>query len=493
MHVYILPQYLTERSHLQAGPSNGFLQVLHEVPDLYKAFSTESLSALVATNTDQVQASAKEVILSEPGQLMDLLRTSRPWIATVSLEDQDGGDAQVVFTPAAVSGISGSFLGLRQVYLSHSRLGPSAVQLLVKAHMPRLQVLHLTRNSLGAAGVRHLAQGSWPELEQLQLSCTNLDVQAVSELLQGSWPVVHTLNLHGNKLDRAAAGHLGAIIDSFPKIQTLELSGNDQAQSLSMIFQANKPWPHLTALDLSCCNLEADDIQSLVVASLPQLHFLNLDENKLCQRAMQQLVTGLWPHLEHLSIVYQDMEASSVALLQHASWSLKTLRLYKGKRNMGYDHEAEVSGLIKANWPGMESLSLAAPDHCTFAKLCKGVWPMLQHLVVSIERCDALLIKSLVNSSWGELKSLSLRTYTISPCAFLIFGIMFDQFQAVPQMIEDRELIISSESSDEGPLPQGSAARSLWPHLDTFSLKMRHPYEMHIPHTIFDVEHLLFA
>ncbi len=35
-------------------------------------------------------------------------------------------------------------------------------------------------------------------------------------------------------------------------------------------------------------------------------------------------------------------------------------------------------------------------------------------------------------------------------------------------MIEDRDLMIFSESSDEGPLPQGSVARFLWPHLDTF-------------------------
>ena len=102
------------------------------------------------------------------------------------------------------------------------------------------------------------------------------------------------------------------------------------------------------------------------------------------------------------------------------------------------------------------------------------------------------MIKSLVHSSWGELKSLDLGTYTISPCALLFFGITFDQFQEVPQMIEDTELMIFSESKDEGPLPQGSAARTLWPHLDTLSLKIRHPHELHIPDTIFDEEDLLF-
>lgn len=146
---------------------------------------------------------------------------------------------------------------------------------------------------------------------------------------------------------------------------------------------------------------------SLIVASLPQLNFLNLDDNKLCQRAMQQLVTGSWPYLEDLSIVYQDMDASSVALLQHARWSLKRLWHYTGKQNVGYDHEAEVSGIIRTDWPDMESLSIAAPDHRTFAKLCKGNWSRLQHLFVGIERCDAILIKGLVNSSWGELESLA--------------------------------------------------------------------------------------
>jgi len=127
----------------------------------------------------------------------------------------------------------------------------------------------------------------------------------------------------------------------------------------------------------------------------------------------------------------------------------------------------------------------------TFAKLCKGNWSRLQHLSVSIERCDAILIKHLVNSSWGELESLDLGTYTISPCALLFFGITFEQFQAVPQMIEDRELMVFSEDSDEGPLLQSCAARFLWPHLDIFSLKIRHPHELHIPHTFFDVEDLL--
>ena len=494
MRVYILPHYLNVRSHLQVGPFNGFLQVLHEVPGLCNALSNESVSALVATNTECrsiVHARAKEVILNEPGQLIDLLRTSSPWLATISLEDQDGGAGWQVFGPAAISGVSGRLPCLRHAYLSDSRLGPSAAQLLVKARMPKLQVLHLSGNSLGAAGIRHLAQGSWPELEVLQLSCIDLDVQAVPELLLGSWPVLHTLNLHGNKLDRAAAGHFGAIIDSFPEIKTMDLSGNDQAQSLHQTFQANKPWPHLTALDLSCCKLEADDIQSLLAVSLPQLNFLNLDDNKLCHRAMQQLVTGSWPYLEHVSIVYQDMDANSVALLQHASWSLKRLWLYKGKQNVGYDHEAEVSDIIQADWPDMESLSIAAPDHRTFAKLCKGNWSRLQHLSVSIERCDAILIKHLVNSSWGKLESLDLGTYTISPCALLFFGITFEQFQAVPQMIEDRELMVFSEDSDEGPLLQSCAARFLWPHLYIFSLKIRHPHELHIPHTFFDVEDLL--
>lgn len=156
MHVYILPHYLNVRSHLRVGPFNGFLQVLHEVPGLYNALSNESVSALVATNTECrsiVHARAKEVILNEPGQMIDLLRTSRPWLATISLEDQDGGAGRQVFGPAAISGVSGRLPCLRHAYLSDSRLGPSAAQLLVKARMPKLQVLHMSGNSLGAAGI----------------------------------------------------------------------------------------------------------------------------------------------------------------------------------------------------------------------------------------------------------------------------------------------------------------------------------------------------
>jgi len=61
-------------------------------------------------------------------------------------------------------------------------------------------------------------------LQDPQLSHTDLNAQAVSELLQGSWAVLQTLSLHQNRLIGAAAGHLGAIIDSLPPIKTLELS-----------------------------------------------------------------------------------------------------------------------------------------------------------------------------------------------------------------------------------------------------------------------------
>jgi hypothetical protein len=61
-------------------------------------------------------------------------------------------------------------------------------------------------------------------LQDLQLSHTDLDAQAPSELPQGSWPVMQTLSLHQNSLNGAAAGHLGAIIDSLPPIKTLQLS-----------------------------------------------------------------------------------------------------------------------------------------------------------------------------------------------------------------------------------------------------------------------------
>ncbi len=50
-----------------------------------------------------------------------------------------------------------------------------------------------------------------------------------------------------------------------PEIKTLDLSGNDQAQSLHQTLPGNKPWPHLTALDLSCCNSECHLLEAALL------------------------------------------------------------------------------------------------------------------------------------------------------------------------------------------------------------------------------------
>ena len=92
-----------KRPRLQAEPFNIFLQVCTRHQTLTAAVQTLTAAVLTGVGAkcwSQVQANAKEVILSKPEQVMDIsiLQTSRPWIATVSLDDQNRGAGQVVFS-----------------------------------------------------------------------------------------------------------------------------------------------------------------------------------------------------------------------------------------------------------------------------------------------------------------------------------------------------------------------------------------------------------
>ena len=447
-------------------------QVLQEAPGLFDAFSGQALSAMIATSKDcrsQAHSQVTEVTLPESRHLLQLLKVSRPSTSRISVVEQHPAAGEVLYTSADIAMVRSSFVMLREVCLSFSRLGPSGVELLVSAHAPVLQVLHLSGNNLGVQGMQHLAKGNWPLLEDLQLSCTRLDAQALAELNNGSWPELHKLNLRKNSLHFLAGDHLGAAAVKFPKLTNLELACNRLYKNLGRVFNASSPWLNLEILELSHCHLEASDLQSLATAQLPQLKRLTLDHNYLQYDAMQQLVKGRWPHLIYLSIEYDLMDGISVALLQQACWSLKGLRLVKRSRPV--DHDEEMRALTQANWPDLQYLALAAPDHSTVARLCEGNWPWLRHLDVSVDVLDVSLVGLLQGSSWHDLKSLSLSTCRISPFGTLFFGIMFDEFPMLQQKFDDRGIITFSEFSSDGSLPRGSAARALWPELECLYLR----------------------
>ena len=453
-----------------------FLQVLREVSGIFDALPSKAVSSMIATSSECrniAHSLLKEVTLSDPGQLVDLLRVSRPFITVIRLVDQTRAAGQVFYAPADIDMVSGSFARLQRICFSFGRLGPSAVSLLVSAHAPRLQVLHLGGNELGAEGMQHLAKGDWPLLEDLQLNCTKIDAQAAAELIKGNWPKLQTLNLRKNSLNLDGADYLGAAAGSYPRMKSVDLSGNLLTLGLGRVLKASSSWLNLESLDMSCCNLETSDMQSLVTAQLPQLKNLNLDHNLLNCNAMKQLVQGHWPRLAYLSIIHSLMSASSVALLRGAFWSLKGLRL--AKTRVLEDFKPEVCALTEAKWPDLECLSLGVGDHTTMARLCKGKWPLLQRLDVSVDAVDAVLVKTLLDSSWPCLQSLGLSTYSISPDGFVFFGITFEQFPTLQQDFDNTGLVILSEFSSNGMLPKGTAACALWPCLECLHLKKKDP------------------
>ena len=464
-----------------------FLQVLREVSGIFHALPAEAVSMVIATSTECrniAHSLFKGVTLSDPGQLTDLLRVSRPFITRVMLDDQNRAAGQVLYAPGDIAMVNGSFSRLRDVYLSFGRLGPSAVSLLVSVHAPRLQVLHLDSNDLGAEGMQQLAKGDWPLLKNLQLSCTRIDAQAMAELIKGNWPKLQTLNLRENKLNLQAADYVGAAAGSYPRMESIDLSGNMLNLCLGRVLKASSSWLNLKSLDMSCCNLETSDMQSLVTAQLPQLNNLNLDHNLLNFDAMKQLILGQWPLLAYLSIINLKMSASSVALLQSACWSLKGLRVAKSRVVESF--KQEVYALTQAKWPDLECLSLGVGHHTTMARLCKGNWPLLQRLDVSVDAVDALLVETLLSSSWPCLESLGLSTYSMSPDGFQFFGIVFEQFPTLQQDFDNNTLITLSEFSNDGLLPKGSAACALWPCLKCLLLRKKNVSENNM--SIFDID-----
>ena len=79
-----------------------------------------------------------------------------------------------------------------------------AMDYLLKANLPHLQVLDVSFNNLSSEHFAVLADGNWPKMQELSLGYNQLNPAALSAIAQGSWPLMRVIDLGNCELDTPA-------------------------------------------------------------------------------------------------------------------------------------------------------------------------------------------------------------------------------------------------------------------------------------------------
>lgn len=202
-----------------------------------------------------------------------------------------------------------------------------------------------------------MATAPWALLEDLDLSFNQLSQVAIHILHARPWPKLQQLNLAGNDalygLSFLYLAHENDSMDRWPVLQALHVSGalTGSVFAPSVLQQAS--WPQLKSLTLTTStmvSLDSIEITHVVQAGLSSLEKLDLSYYWLDDAGASRLSKGKWPKLRQL-------KASGAA------------------RDF-------VPNIVCGDWPLLEALDIVgcSLDEVAMHELTRGGWPLLQHL-----------------------------------------------------------------------------------------------------------------
>nr|AAP92144.1 leucine-rich repeat protein N5C [synthetic construct] len=238
---------------------------------------------------------------------------------------------------------------LRELNLSHNKLGDAGVRLLLQGLLDpgtRLEKLDLNDTDLTEAGVKDLASvlRSNPSLRELSLSTNKLGDAGVRLLLQGLLDPgtrLEKLYLEDNDLTEAGLKDLASVLRSNPSLRELNLSDNKLGDAgVRLLLQGLlDPGTRLEELQLRNTDLTEAGVEDLasVLRSNPSLRELSLSNNKLGDAGVRLLLQGLLDpgtRLEKLYLRNTDLTEAGMkdlASVLRSNPSLRELSLSTNK------------------------------------------------------------------------------------------------------------------------------------------------------------------
>lgn len=393
-------------------------RLICEVPGILAATQGDTKKALLATSQklrQHLHSSVTSLFAQGQGQLGTLKDTDLPALQYLTCSEQ-------VEAIELLRLSYGSWPNLRCVDFNSAGLDYACLLLLVRAHLPFLQVLKLSENNLRSRGMEALQLGKWPVLKSLDVNRCNLDDSSIQHLTAATWTTLKKLRLRGNPLTAAAVAQLGK--GHWPQLRCLDVSGvfsnavedingqifdSDTAQPLDQAFMqhlSTEDWPRLQMFIASNNCLNAVNIAWLIKCQWSLLAELDLKSQSLCTASCSVLSQSHWPLLKKLSLSKCYLGSVGMSRLALGKWPMLT---YLDLSSNSLDVDA-ITLLATADWPCLEMLWLKqnALDADCIKELIKGKWPLLKHLDVSCPDLDVMAVSFLCLGSWPCLECVVL-------------------------------------------------------------------------------------
>ena len=277
------------------------------------------------------------------------------------------------------------------------------LQMLTNGNWPHLQRLKIYyRDYLEIAAITQLSTASWSSLTSLDLSENALGADAISQLVLGKWPALKRLNLGSNRLGTAAMAFLAQA--DWP-LEELILAENDIGRE-AMENLTHGRWPKLAHLNLMWNELDAHTIAVLTKVQWPLQH-LDLAHNKLDASAMTQLGRARRPDLgTPVGTGSGVASAATIGKSCEVAWpQLVSLDL-----RYSFLRQTEVAGLCTARLPKLSIVDLTGNllDKVSMMHLIKADWPELKHLDLSDNYLDDVAVEVLSHNRWHKMERLDL-------------------------------------------------------------------------------------
>jgi hypothetical protein len=209
-----------------------------------------------------------------------------------------------------------------------------------------LDYVDLSWNHVGAAGAAALASSpSLAKMTRLRLYHNDLGVAGATELAARGTRL-ELLNLCGNRLGDAGLVELASGV--LYKLTELALGWNDLGGDAARAV-ATGPWRALAKLNIRANRLDADAV-AVLLAGLPELRWLGVDENPLGDAGLAAILASPgFARLEWLNLGGTELDDAAVARFAGAGrCGLRELRLH--------DNELSAAAIdaVRAALPGCE-------------------------------------------------------------------------------------------------------------------------------------------
>ena len=377
---------------LQALKENSKLKLLDLNSNNMTGEAAENLESVIKNNSnlEQLDLTNNDLKTSSLLILQALKENSKLKVLGLSDNNMTGGAAE------NLASVIKNNSNLEHLYLANNDLKtPSILILQALKENSKLKVLDLSDNNMTGEAAEDLASVIKNNSNLKQLYLANNDLKTSSILILQALKEtskLKTLNLNNNNMTGEAVEDLANVIKNNSNLEQLCLANNNLGTSSILILQALKENPKLKLLNLNSNNMTGEAAEDLVLvikynSNLEQLYLANndlrtfsililqalkenskfkvldLSDNNMTGEAAEDLASVIKnnSNLEQLYLANNDLETSSILILQALKETSKLKTLNLNSNNMTGEAAEDLATVIKNN-SNLEQLSLANND-----------------------------------------------------------------------------------------------------------------------------------